>query len=175
MVVRIEKHLDRCTLARRNGTMNNFVYCNDVYQNYETICGGTGAGRGFNGADAVHSHMTNTRMTDPEVLETRFPVQVEEFSIRQDSGGKGQFDGGNGIIRRLRFNETMTVTTLSSHRVVSPLGAQGGGNGAVGENSVQRTNGAIEPLKGNDEVHMNPGDVFVMKTLGDGGFGAVKK
>ncbi|MEM9232180.1 MAG: hydantoinase B/oxoprolinase family protein, partial [Pseudomonadota bacterium] len=116
-------------IAGSQGTMNNFVYGNDTYQNYETICGGTGAGDGFDGTSAVHSHMTNTRMTDPEVLETRFPVRVEEFSIRTGSGGSGHYRGGDGIIRRLRFNEPMTVTTLSSHRRVSPHGACGGDDG----------------------------------------------
>lgn len=160
-------------IAGSQGTMNNFVYGNDTYQNYETICGGTGAGDGFDGTSAVHSHMTNTRMTDPEVLETRFPVRVEEFSIRSGSGGSGQTSGGDGIIRRLRFNEPMTVTVLSSHRVVRPHGAQGGGAGAVGENSVVRADGKVEPLQGNDEAALEVGDFFVMKTPGGGGFGAV--
>ncbi|HEY9040422.1 MAG TPA: hydantoinase B/oxoprolinase family protein [Roseovarius sp.] len=159
-------------IAGSQGTMNNFVYGNDVHQNYETICGGTGAGDGFDGTDAVHSHMTNTRMTDPEVLETRFPVRVEEFSIRRGSGGKGAFTGGNGIVRRLRFLEAMTVTVLSSHRIVPPHGAAGGGPGAVGENSVERADGSVERLKGNDETQVAAGDVFVMKTPGGGGFGS---
>ncbi len=160
-------------IAGSQGTMNNFVYGNDTHQNYETICGGTGAGDGFDGTSAVHSHMTNTRMTDPEVLETRFPVRVDEFSIRNGSGGQGQTSGGNGIVRRLRFNEPMTVTVLSSHRVVQPHGAQGGGAGAVGENSVERADGAELELKGNDQAALEVGDVFVMKTPGGGGFGAL--
>lgn len=163
-------------IAGSQGTMNNFVYGNDTYQNYETICGGTGAGftektGGFNGADAVHSHMTNTRMTDPEVLETRFPVRVDEFSIRQGSGGAGQFTGGEGIIRKLRFLEPMTATVLSSHRETTPHGASGGGAGAIGENTVVRANGIVEPLKGNDVAQMATGDVFVLKSPGGGGFG----
>lgn len=158
-------------IAGSQGTMNNFVYGNDVYQNYETICGGTGAGEGFHGASAVHSHMTNTRMTDPEVLETRFPVRVDAFSIRRGSGGPGRFSGGDGIIRRLTFNEAMTVTTLSSHRTVPPLGANGGAPGATGENAVQRANGDIEILGGDDQVDLAPGDTFIMKTPGGGGFG----
>jgi 5-oxoprolinase (ATP-hydrolysing) len=108
-------------IAGSQGTMNNFVYGNDTYQNYETICGGTGAGDGFDGTSAVHSHMTNTRMTDPEVLETRFPVRVDEFAIRAGPGGAGRYRGGDGIVRRLRFLEPMTVTVLSSHRIVPPL------------------------------------------------------
>ncbi|MEM7472119.1 MAG: hydantoinase B/oxoprolinase family protein [Pseudomonadota bacterium] len=158
-------------IAGSQGTMNNFVYGNEVYQNYETICGGTGAGDGFDGTSAVHSHMTNTRMTDPEVLETRFPVRVDEFSIRQGSGGAGRFRGGDGITRRLTFNEAMTVTTLTSHRDVPPLGAHGGAPGAVGENAVERATGAIERLEGNDQVALSPGDTFIMKTPGGGGFG----
>ena len=142
-------------------------------KNYETTWGGTGAGDGLEGTSAVHSHMTNTRMTDPEVLETRFPVRVDEFSIRHRSGGQGQTSGGNGIVRRLRFNEPMTVTVLSSHRVVPPHGAQGGGAGAVGENSVVRADGAVLELKGNDQASLEVGDVFVMKTPGGGGFGAL--
>ena len=162
-------------IAGSQGTMNNFVYGNDVFQNYETICGGTGAGDGFDGTSAVHSHMTNTRMTDPEVLETRFPVRVDEFSIRHGSGGAGAFVGGDGIVRRLTFNEAMTVTTLSSHRVVAPHGTHGGSPGATGENAVQRSNGAFELLEGNDQVELEPGDTFVMKTPGGGGFGKAQE
>ncbi|WP_108815186.1 hydantoinase B/oxoprolinase family protein [Loktanella sp. Alg231-35] len=159
-------------IAGSQGTMNNFVYGNDTYQNYETICGGTGAGDGFDGTSAVHSHMTNTRMTDPEVLETRFPVRVEEFAIRQGSGGAGRHQGGDGILRRLRFDEAMTVTVLSSHREVPPHGVAGGRTGATGQNSIVRTDGRIEALKGNDQAALLPGDVFVMKTPGGGGYGS---
>lgn len=162
-------------IAGSQGTMNNFVYGNETYQNYETICGGTGAGDGFDGTSAVHSHMTNTRMTDPEVLETRFPVRVEEFSIRQGSGGDGQFIGGNGIVRRLYFNDAMTVTTLSSHRMVPPQGAHGGASGSTGENSVLRADGRVELLQGNDQVELVSGDTFIIKTPGGGGFGAQTK
>jgi len=158
-------------IAGSQGTMNNFVYGNDNYQNYETICGGTGAGDGFHGTSAVHSHMTNTRMTDPEVLETRFPVRLDEFSIRTGSGGGGEFQGGDGIIRRLRFLEPTTVTVLSSHRKVPPHGAKGGDSGQVGENSIVRANGEKEVLDGNDEAEMMLNDVFVLKSPGGGGFG----
>jgi 5-oxoprolinase (ATP-hydrolysing) len=158
-------------IAGSQGTMNNFVYGNARLQNYETICGGTGAGRGFDGASAVHSHMTNTRMTDPEVLETRFPVRVEEFSIRQGSGGSGRWKGGDGITRRLRFLEEMTATVLSSHRLVPPHGASGGDPGRCGENHVERADGTITGLKGNDVALMAPGDIFVINTPGGGGFG----
>jgi 5-oxoprolinase (ATP-hydrolysing) len=158
-------------IAGSQGTMNNFVYGNDTYQNYETICGGTGAGNGFDGASAVHSHMTNTRMTDPEVLETRFPVRVDEFSIRSKSGGAGQWSGGNGIIRKLRFLQDMTVTVLSSHRQIPPHGTAGGEAGKTGENSVIRADGTHVALRGNDAVKMSAGDVFVLKSPGGGGYG----
>ncbi|MFK7875907.1 MAG: hydantoinase B/oxoprolinase family protein [Paracoccaceae bacterium] len=161
-------------VAGSQGTMNNFVYGNDDVQNYETICGGTGAGKGFDGASAVHSHMTNTRMTDPEVLETRFPVRVEEFSIRRGSGGDGAFKGGDGIVRKLRFLEPMTVTVLTSHRKTAPHGASGGSCGATGENSVIRADGTEVALQGNDAAQMNMGDVFVLKSPGGGGYGKAR-
>ncbi len=160
-------------LASAQGTMNNFLYGNDRLQNYETICGGTGAGPGHPGTSAVHSHMTNTRMTDPEVLEWRFPVRVEEFSIRRGSGGIGKFNGGDGAIRRMRFLEPMTVTFLSLHRNTDPYGLQGGGAGARGENSVIRSNGEIENLRGNDEVEVSAHDVILIKTPGGGSYGEV--
>ena len=161
-------------IAGSQGTMNNFVYGNSQYQNYETICGGTGAGDGFDGASAVHSHMTNTRMTDPEVLESRFPVRVEEFSIRRGSGGAGAFKGGDGITRRLRFLEQMTATVLSSHRSTRPAGAAGGKPGHPGHNFVERADGTVVELEGNDEAEMAAGDIFVMQTPGGGGFGSEK-
>lgn len=159
-------------LASAQGTMNNFVYGNEVYQNYETICGGTGAGAGFDGTDAVHSHMTNTRLTDIEVLENRFPVRVEEFSIRRGSGGEGANKGGAGIVRKMRFLEAMTATILSSHRHTDPYGMNGGGPGKRGNNTVLRTDGTVDQLRGNDETEMAPGDIFIIETPGGGGFGA---
>ncbi|MEJ6393896.1 hydantoinase B/oxoprolinase family protein [Gymnodinialimonas sp. 2305UL16-5] len=159
-------------IAGSQGTVNNFVYGNEVHQNYETICGGTGAGDGFAGCSAVHSHMTNTRMTDPEVLETRFPVVVTEFSIRRGSGGIGQWPGGDGIVRRLRFDEPMIVTTLCSHRITAAHGLHGGGAGLPGRNAVERANGHIEQLQGNDQADMGVGDIFVLETPGGGAFGA---
>jgi len=158
-------------LASSQGTMNNFVYGNDTYQNYETICGGTGAGPNHDGTDAVHCHMTNTRMTDPEVLEWRFPVLLEEFRIRRGSGGGGLHKGGDGTIRLMRFLEAMTATTLSSHRDTDPFGLEGGSPGARGRNSVVRVDGTVDALHGNDETEMKPGDVFVIETPGGGGFG----
>jgi len=158
-------------LASSQGTMNNFVYGNDRIQNYETICGGTGAGPDHDGTDAVHCHMTNTRMTDPEVLEWRFPIVLEEFCIRPDSGGDGHHKGGNGTIRRMRFMEAMTATTLSSHRDTDPYGLEGGSPGARGRNRVERADGTVDELKGNDETPMSIGDVFIIETPGGGGFG----
>jgi 5-oxoprolinase (ATP-hydrolysing) len=158
-------------VAGSQGTMNNFVYGDDTLQNYETICGGTGAGPNFDGCSAVHSHMTNTRMTDPEVLESRFPVRVRRFEIRQGSGGNGLNRGGDGIIREIEFLSPMTVTVLSSHRQTQAFGVSGGTPGAPGENQVHRKNGFVEDLHGNDQRDMAPGDVFVMKTPGGGGFG----
>ena len=158
-------------LAASQGTMNNFIYGDDKYQNYETICGGTGAGPDHHGTSAVQSHMTNTRMTDPEVLELRYPVRIEEFSIRQDSGGSGKYHGGNGVVRKVRFLAPMTVTTLSSHRVVPPFGLAGADPGECGNNFVIRANGEISKLHGNDETEVKPGDIFVMETPGGGGFG----
>ena len=161
-------------MAGSQGTMNNFVYGNARFQNYETICGGTGAGPSFDGASAVHSHMTNTRMTDPEVLENRFPLRVEAFSIRQGSGGQGRHRGGEGILRKLRFLDDVTVTVLSSNRKSKPHGAQGGQPGQVGENAVERQDGSREQLAGNDQTNLKSGDCFVMLTPGGGGFGAAE-
>ena len=159
-------------MAGSQGTMNNFVWGNDDTQNYETICGGSGAGVDFDGCSGVQTHMTNTRSTDPEILEFRFPVRVEEMSIRVGSGGGGKFTGGDGITRRLRFLEQMTVTTLCSHRRVPPKGLNGGENGEVGREWIERQSGGISRHNGNDENELYPGDVFVMQTPSGGGFGA---
>lgn len=158
-------------LAASQGTMNNFVYGNQRYQNYETICGGTGAGIDHDGTSAVHSHMTNTRMTDPEVVEHRFPVRIEEFSVRANSGGSGRQRGGDGVVRRICFLKDMTATILSSRRRIAPYGLNGGEAGAKGENSVLRSDGSRVELGGNDEILMAPGDLFIIKTPGGGGFG----
>jgi 5-oxoprolinase (ATP-hydrolysing) len=158
-------------VAAAQGTMNNFIWGNEAFQNYETICGGTGAGPGFDGCSAVQSHMTNTRMTDPEVLEKRFPVRLEELSIRHGSGGEGRWRGGDGAVRRLRFLAPVTVTTLCGSRKVAPFGAAGGGPGAVGENLVHWPDGRVQALAGNDECDLPPGAVFEMRTPGGGGWG----
>ena len=159
-------------VASAQATMNNFIWGGDDFQNYETICGGTGAGPDFDGCDAVQTHMTNTLMTDPEVLEWRFPVRLEEHSIRHGSGGKGRHTGGNGSRRRLRFLVPVTVTTLSSHRIVPPFGVDGGEPGACGRNTVIHADGSEEVRAGNDEVQLAAGDVFMMETPGGGGFGS---
>ena len=158
-------------IAGSQATMNNFIWGNDSIQNYETICGGTGAGPNFHGTSAIQTHMTNTRSTDPEVLETRFPVRLEEFSIRKNSGGKGKFNGGDGVTRKLRFLEPMTVTTLCSHRRVKPFGLNGGSPGDCGKEWLERTDGSILNLNGNDSCEVEPNDLFVMQTPGGGGFG----
>jgi len=168
-------------MAGAQGTMNNFTFGNDRYQYYETICGGSGAGRldtggdaaaqGFDGTDAVHTHMTNTRLTDPEVLEWRFPVLLERFAIRRGSGGAGRWRGGDGVVRRVRFLESMTAAILSGHRRVPPFGAAGGGDGATGRNWVERADGRREALGGADATELAAGDVFVIETPGGGGFG----
>ncbi|HYP04509.1 MAG TPA: hydantoinase B/oxoprolinase family protein, partial [Cyanobium sp.] len=164
-------------MAAAQGTMNNLSFGNDRCQYYETICGGTGAGvlgdgRGFAGADAVQSHMTNSRLTDPEILEDRFPVRLERFAVRRGSGGRGRWPGGSGVVRRLRFLEPMTVAILSGSRRVPPFGLAGGGPGLVGANRIERTDGTVERLGGSAQLEMAPGDVLEIATPGGGGYGA---
>ena len=158
-------------VAESQGTVNNFTFGNARYQYYETICGGSGAGEGFDGADAVHVHMTNTRLTDPEILEWRYPVRLESFEIRRGSGGRGRWKGGDGIRRRVRFLEPMTAAILSSHRRVPPYGLAGGDSGKPGRNSVVRADGKVEALLGADRTEMAAGDIFVIETPGGGGWG----
>ena len=154
------------------GTMNNFTFGDNAgYQNYETICGGAGAGPGFDGAHAVHTHMTNTRATDPEILEWRFPVVLESFSIRDGSGGDGANKGGNGIVRRVLFQAPMTAAIVSSHRRVAPFGMAGGSPGKTGHNYVERADGTVDELTGTDMTQMNAGDRFIIETPGGGGYG----
>jgi 5-oxoprolinase (ATP-hydrolysing) len=159
-------------LAASQGTMNNFTFGDETRQYYETIAGGSGAGPGFDGTAAVQTHMTNSRLTDPEVLETRFPVLLEEFSIRRGSGGDGANRGGDGAVRRVRFLEPLTAAILSNHRRTAPFGLSGGEDGAVGDNRVERVDGTADPLGATAEVSMGIGDVFVIETPGGGGFGA---
>jgi len=159
-------------MAASQGTMNNLTFGDDRHQYYETICGGAGAGPDFDGASAVQTHMTNSRLTDPEVLEWRFPVLVDGFAIRPGSGGAGLRRGGDGVVRRLKFLEPMTAAILSNRRVVAPFGLAGGGPGARGRNAVERAGGRCEELPGTALVRMEPGDVLVVETPGGGGFGA---
>ncbi|MFC3852604.1 hydantoinase B/oxoprolinase family protein [Salinispirillum marinum] len=157
--------------AASQGTMNNVTWGNHEFQYYETLCGGSGATRQSNGVSAVHTHMTNSRLTDPEILEFRFPVMLEEFSIRHNSGGKGRHTGGNGVIRKTRFLADMEVSVLSNRRVVPPYGLQGGENGAVGRNWVLRADGSEQNLDSKAHTKLNKGDVLVIETPGGGGFG----
>ncbi|MCG8560829.1 MAG: hydantoinase B/oxoprolinase family protein, partial [Hyphomicrobiales bacterium] len=157
-------------LGSSQGTMNNLTFGNDRYQYYETICSGAPAGPGFDGADAVHVHMTNTRLTDPEVLELRYPVVLERFEIRQGSGGKGKWSAGDGTFRKIRFLERMDCAILSSFRRVRPFGARGGKPGQCGENWVRRQNGALERLQGCDQTVLDPGEAIIIKTPTGGGF-----
>ncbi len=158
-------------MAGAQGTMNNFTFGNDRHQYYETIAGGSGAGPDFDGAPVVQTHMTNSRLTDPEILETRFPVLLEEFSVRSGSGGAGRHRGGDGAIRRIRFLEDMTAGILANRRTVPPFGLAGGGAGAVGRNWVERADGTIEPLGSTATADLRAGDAFVIETPGGGGFG----
>ena len=158
-------------VAASQGTMNNFTWGNDRIQNYETICGGSGASAEQNGCSAVHTHMTNSRLTDPEVLEWRFPVRLESFSIRNNSGGDGIHKGGDGVDRRIRFLESMTVNIIAGHRVVPPYGIEGGKPGAVGKNYVIHRDARITELGTKGQIEVVKDDVFVLKTPGGGGYG----
>jgi 5-oxoprolinase (ATP-hydrolysing) len=162
-------------LAAAQGTMNNLNFGNDKYQYYETICSGSPAGPGFDGTDAVHTHMTNTRLTDPEVLEFRYPVLLEDFHIRTDSGGRGKWNAGNGIRRTIRFLEKMDCTILSGHRRVPPFGLAGGEAGQIGENSVRRKDGRMERLQGCDETTIDADEAIIIQTPTAGGYGDPRK
>lgn len=159
------------TMAAAQGTMNNFTFGDAVYQYYETIGGGSGAGPDFDGTAAVQTHMTNSRLTDPEVLEWRFPVLLEAFEVRRGSGGAGRHRGGDGIHRRIRFRQPMTATILSNRRRVAPFGLDGGEAGEAGRNHVRRADGTVEAVGSTESVEMREGDVFVIDTPGGGGFG----
>ena len=159
-------------MASAQGTMNNFTFGNARYQYYETISGGSGAGDGFDGVDVVQTHMTNSRLTDPEVLEFRFPVRLESYEIRAGSGGRGRWHGGNGGVRKVRFLEAMTASILSNNRIVPPFGMAGGEAGALGRNTVVRSQGHEEVIPHVGSAEMQPGDVFVIETPGGGGYGA---
>ncbi|WP_342641477.1 hydantoinase B/oxoprolinase family protein [Rhodoligotrophos ferricapiens] len=158
-------------MAAAQGTMNNLTFGNETYQYYETICSGAPAGPGFNGADAVHTHMTNSRLTDPEVLELRYPVVLEDFHIRRGSGGRGKWHAGDGTSRTIRFLTRMDCAILSGHRRVRPFGLEGGEPGQCGENLVRRKDGRIERLIGADQTVLDAGDAIIIKTPTGGGFG----
>ena len=158
-------------LAASQGTMNNLTFGNEQYQYYETLCGGAGAGADFDGASAVHTHMTNSRLTDPEILEARFPVLLESFSIRTNSGGDGKYRGGDGVVRKILFLEAMNTSILSSCRTIAPFGLNGGKPGQCGQNSVQRKDGSVEQLEANTTAAMQAGDTLIVATPGGGGFG----
>lgn len=157
--------------AEGSGTMNNVTFGNDRHQYYETVASGSGAGDGFDGASVVQTHMTNSRLTDPEVLEWRLPVLLEEFAVRRGSGGTGTWRGGDGAVRRIRFREPMTVSTLAQHRRVAPYGMAGGSPGALGAGRVERADGGVQELDGSDFADAGPGDVLVIETPGGGGYG----
>jgi 5-oxoprolinase (ATP-hydrolysing) len=161
-------------MAASQGTMNNFTFGNARYQYYETIAGGSGAGLGFDGTACVQTHMTNSRLTDPEVLEWRYPVRIDSFVIRRGSGGAGRWRGGDGAIRRMRFLEPMSAAILSGHRRIAPYGMAGGLPGATGRNAVERSDGRTTELGACDRADMNAGDVFIVETPGGGGYGPVE-
>ncbi len=152
--------------------MNNFTFGNAVHQYYETIAGGAGAGPDFDGADAVHTHMTTSRLTDPEILETRYPVLLERFAIRRGSGGRGAHDGGDGIERHIRFLEPMQAGILSNRRRVAPRGLRGGADASPGVNRLVRADGNEQILSATASAAMAAGDMFVIETPGGGGYGA---
>jgi 5-oxoprolinase (ATP-hydrolysing) len=157
--------------AEGSGTMNNVTFGNERHQYYETVSSGSGAGDGFDGTDVVQTHMTNSRLTDPEVLEWRYPVRLERYAIRRGSGGAGRWHGGDGGHREIRFGEPMTVTTLTGHRRVAPYGMAGGSPGALGRHWIERADGTIVPMAGCDSVAVGTGDLFVLETPGGGGYG----
>jgi len=160
-------------VAASQGTMNNLLMGNDRFGYYETICGGAGAGPGFHGADAVHTHMTNTRLTDPEVLESRYPVRLVRFAIRPGSGGAGRYRGGCGVIREIEFLEPLDVSIISQRHTTAPYGLHGGGDGASGRNILRRAGAdRDEFLPPIVSVSVRPGDRLTIETPGGGGFGS---
>jgi 5-oxoprolinase (ATP-hydrolysing) len=162
-------------MAAAQGTMNNLNFGNDRHQYYETICSGSPAGPGFNGTDAVHTHMTNTRLTDPEILEFRYPVLLEDFHIRKGSGGRGKWHAGDGIRRTIRFFERMDLTILSGHRRVQPFGMAGGEPGHIGENWVRRRDGTTQRLGGCDATVVETGDAIIIQPPTAGGYGPAQR
>jgi 5-oxoprolinase (ATP-hydrolysing) len=158
-------------LAPSQGTMNNFTFGNERHQYYETIAGGSGAGPDHDGTSAVQTHMTNSRLTDPEILETRLPVRLDQFAIRRCSGGEGSRRGGDGVVRAVTFLEPMRANILANRRRVAPKGIEGGADAQPGRNWVERTDGTVEMLSATAYAEVQPGDRFVIETPGGGGFG----
>ena len=158
-------------LAPSQGTMNNFTFGNEAHQYYETIAGGSGAGPDHDGTDAVQTHMTNSRLTDPEILETRLPVRLDQFTIRRGSGGEGAHHGGDGVVRRVTFLEPMRANILANRRRIAPRGLAGGGDAQPGRNWVERADGSVEMLAATGSAEVEPGDAFVIETPGGGGYG----
>ncbi|HKZ72752.1 MAG TPA: hydantoinase B/oxoprolinase family protein, partial [Steroidobacteraceae bacterium] len=154
------------------GTMNNLTFGNERVQYYETIAGGAGAGPGFDGCDAVQTHMTNSRLTDPEILEAAFPVRLHEFAIRRGSGGAGRWRGGNGVIRRIEFLAPVAGALLANRRRIAPFGLAGGADALPGRGRIVRANGAEEDLPATARFEVAPGDVLEIETPGGGGFGS---
>ncbi|MDC0992070.1 hydantoinase B/oxoprolinase family protein, partial [bacterium] len=171
---RVVDALFRCfgVVAGSQGTMNNLLLGNDRFGYYETICGGTGAGPDFDGCDAVHSHMTNTRLTDPEVLEHRYPIRLESFSIRRGSGGRGRHRGGDGVVRTIQATETLRGSLLGQHRVERPYGLEGGDPGKAATACIERADGSIQLMPGIAAFDLRPEDRLRIETPGGGGFGA---
>jgi len=159
-------------MASSQGTMNNLLFGDATRQYYETICGGMGAGPTWDGAGPVQTHMTNTRMTDPEILELRYPVRLEHFGVRRGSGGAGAHHGGDGCVRRIRFLEPMEAVIVASRRTVPPFGMAGGQPGAAGRQWVERADGRIDAMTGTDRADLAPGDALIVETPGGGGYGA---
>ena len=157
--------------AGSQGSMNNLSFGDERHQYYETICGGSGAGPGFAGANAVHTHMTNSRITDAEILESRFPVLLREFAIRADSGGAGRWPGGNGVVRAIEFRQAMTASIISNHRSQGAAGLAGGEAGKRGSNLLVHADGGVESLPAVAEVELQAGDMLVIATPGGGGYG----
>jgi 5-oxoprolinase (ATP-hydrolysing) len=157
--------------ACSQGTMNNIVFGTDRYSYFETVCGGAGATPARDGASAVHTHMTNTRITDPEILERRYPVRLERFEIRHGSGGKGRHRGGDGVVREITFLEPMSLSVLGQHRIEGPYGLQGGASGLPAEQAIARPDGEIIELQSADTREVKPGDRLILKTPGGGGYG----
>ena len=162
-------------MAASQGTMNNLTFGDSEIQYYETVAGGSGAGEGFDGTDGIQTHMTNSRLTDPEIIEQRYPVRLELFALRRGSGGLGQWSGGDGLLRQLRFLAPMSASILSGSRQVAPFGLSGGLPGALGANQLERVNGSREALKGCASMNIAAGEALLICTPGGGGYGAPRE